>query len=107
MSPPIAVVAPEKVAELFGVLVKRWRSETRFLSSTTDLVMHPDYQRIIGLGPVVIPLILAELAREPDHWFWALRALTGEDPVSPEDRGKIKTMTEAWLRWGRTKGYLE
>lgn len=68
--------------------------------------MHPAYQRIIGLGPAVIPLILADLARQPDHWFWALKALTGEDPVSPGDRGKMAAMSEAWLRWGRANGYI-
>ena len=29
--------------------------------------MHPDYQRIIGLGPQVGLLILADLTRQPDH----------------------------------------
>ncbi len=68
--------------------------------------MHPAYQRIIGLGPAVIPLILADLARQPDHWFWALRALTGEDPVPAEARGRVKAMADAWLQWGRENGYL-
>lgn len=106
MGAPTTSAPPEKVAELFGLLAERWRSETRFLSSTTDLAMHPAYQRIIGLGPAVIPLILADLARQPDHWFWALKALTGEDPVSPGDRGKMAAMSEAWLRWGRANGYI-
>ena len=106
MSPPAVLSPPEKVAEHFRLLAERWRSETRFLSSTTDLAMHPAYQRIIGLGPAVIPLILADLAKEPDHWFWALRALTGEDPVSPNDRGNLAAMSEAWLKWGRENGYL-
>ena len=39
----------------------------------------------------------SELRREPDHWFWALIAITGEDPVAPKDRGKLQEMTDAWL----------
>ena len=27
------------------------------------------------MGPEVIPLILAELVKEPDHLFWALAAI--------------------------------
>jgi hypothetical protein len=63
------------------------------------MAMHPSYQRIIGLGPAALPLIFNELAREPDHWFWALKAITGEDPVPPSARGKLRKMTELWLQW--------
>jgi hypothetical protein len=59
--------------------------------------MHPAYQQIIGLGPAGVPLLLRELEREPDHWFWALRAITGEDPVPEEARGRLREMAAAWL----------
>ena len=75
------------------------------LSSTTAIATHPAYQRIIGLGPQVIPLILAELAKQPDHWFWALQALTGENPVPFADQGRIPAMTAAWLTWGHDNGW--
>lgn len=48
------------------------------------MAMLPSCQRIIGMGPVVVPLILEELRREPDHWFWALEMLTEDDPVPPK-----------------------
>lgn len=67
--------------------------------------MHSAYQQIIGLGPAVVPLLLAELDREPDHWFWALKAITGADPLPPDGRGRVGEMTQAWLRWGREQGY--
>ena len=76
-----------------------------FTSFVTDMVLHPAYQQIIGLGPRAVPLLLCELAREPDHWFWALKAITGEDPVPPCSRGKLGEMTRAWLAWGKTQGY--
>jgi hypothetical protein len=66
--------------------------------------MHPAYQRIIGLGTAAVPLILAELEKDLDQWFWALKAITGEDPVPPESRGKMREMADAWLNWGRKKG---
>jgi hypothetical protein len=62
------------------------------------------YQRIIGLGPAVVPLILRELAAGPGHWFWALTALTGEDPAA-ETRTFAET-TRAWLAWGEERGLL-
>jgi hypothetical protein len=68
--------------------------------------MHPAYQRIIGLGPQVIPLILGELAKQPEQWFWALAALTGEDPVPVADKGRVRAMAGAWLKWGRENGWI-
>ncbi len=89
----------------FSILKAKWEAETALLSSITEIALHPAYQQIIGMGKDAIPLILAELKRKPGHWFWALKAVTGEDPVLPEQRGRIKEMTEAWLLWGRKQGY--
>ena len=89
----------------FSMLKTEWEASTALLSSITEIALHPAYQQIIGMGTVVIPFILAELKRKPGHWFWALKAVTGEDPVLPEQRGRINEMTEAWLRWGRKQGY--
>ncbi|MBI3355838.1 MAG: hypothetical protein HY038_03540 [Nitrospirae bacterium] len=89
----------------FLTLKDRWETETCLLSSASDIAMHPAYQQIIGMGPTAIPLILSEMRKKPDHWFWALRSITGEDPVLPEHKGKIKKMTEDWLRWAKIRGY--
>ncbi len=88
----------------FNILKTEWEDSTALLSSITEIALHPAYQQIIGMGTVVVPFILSELKRKPGHWFWALKAITGEDPVLPEQRGRINEMTEAWLRWGRKQG---
>lgn len=90
----------------FITLKTKWEKETEHLSSITQIAMHPAYQQIIGMGFIAIPLILSELKNKPGHWFWALKSITGEDPVQPKERGKIKQMTEAWLRWGKERGYI-
>ena len=95
-----------RLRERFRTLVATWREECGMLSSTTQKAMHPAYQQLIGMGSDVLPLIFEELDEAPGHWFWALRAITGEDPVLPEDVGDVPQMTEAWLRWGRDRGYL-
>lgn len=94
----------QSVAERFRELVGIWKAGTAPLSSATEMAMHPAYQQIIGLGRDAVPLLLRELQREPDHWFWALKAITGVDPVEPRQRGQIREMTEAWLRWAREQG---
>lgn len=96
----------KETAERFQELLKTWQRETALSSSTTQRAMHPAYQGIIGLGPRVIPLVLEELKRGPCDLFWALKAITGADPVSPEDRGRLDKMAGAWLAWGREKGVV-
>ncbi len=93
-----------EIEETFLELAEQWRRETGLLSSITKMSMHPAYQRIIGMGQPVVPLILRDLDREPDHWFWALQAITGANPVKPEQRGRIEQMAEAWIQWGRENG---
>lgn len=91
------------VAE-FRQLADTWRRETAVLSSLHRIVLNPAYQRIIGLGPAAIPLILDELRNRPGHWFWALHAITDENPVT--SGATFKEAVNAWLNWGRAKGYV-
>ena len=92
------------IAGLFRTLADEWKSDTQFMSSVSEMAMHPCYQRIIGLGPPAIPHILRELEEEPHHWFWALFAITGENPVKENERGKLPKMTAAWIRWAKARG---
>jgi len=100
-----AAVEPD-LERTFHGLADKWRSETGALSSITMKSMHPAYQRIIGMGQQAVPLILRELQRRPDHWFWALTFITGEDPVPPEDAGDVEKMSEAWVHLGKQRGWL-
>ena len=90
----------------FLELKNQWKEETAMLSSITEISMNPAYQQIIGMGQIAIPFILSELKKKPDHWFWALKSITGEDPVLQEQRGRLKEMAGAWLKWGKGKGYI-
>ena len=99
------IATPRQLSDQFDVLKKQWIKETEHLSSPSEIALHPSYQRIIGLGPQVIPLLLQELAKSPNQWFWALKAITGEDPVPIEHRGRIHAMAKAWLAWGAENGW--
>jgi hypothetical protein len=88
-------------------LAATWREERGFSSSLTDIVLSPSYQRVIALGPPVVPYLLAELAARPDHWFWALSAITGANPIPESAAGNLRAMTEAWLHWGDKEGLLD
>ena len=105
MTHPLAT--PTSFADLrarFQRLAADWKQQSRYMSNTAQMAMLKPYQRIIGIGPIAIPLILQELDREPGHWFWALNAITGEDPVTPGST--FNEAVEAWLNWGRDNGYI-
>ena len=57
------------------------------------------------MGNPAVPLLLEELRREPDHWFWALEAITQENPVPEDAAGKVRLMAQAWVEWGAREGY--
>jgi hypothetical protein len=93
----------------FREQVERWKNETGHLSSVLKAIVHPSYLRIIGLarnssGHEIERLLLRELETEPDHWFAALTAITGEDPVRPEH--DFDDAVGAWLSRGRERGIL-
>lgn len=97
------------LGQLFHEEVGRWKNATGHLSSITKAIAHPSYLRVIGLARnstshEIERLLLRELESEPDHWFAALSAVTGEDPVKPEY--DFDEAVEAWLAWGREKGII-
>jgi hypothetical protein len=98
--------APVDLGDEFQRLAAEWKSKARLLSNSAQIAMLRPYQRIIGLGTPALPLILAEMAREPDHWFWALESITGENPVPPAAAGNVPAMTQAWLAWGQERGLV-
>ena len=102
---PITATASPEWRHRFQDLVAAWKQGRGPHSSSARLAEHPAYQQIIAMGPEVVPLLLRELERQPDHWFRALHALTGADPVPDASRGKIQEMAAAWLQWGRAQGY--
>lgn len=95
--------------QFFQEEANRWKQDTRHCSSITKMVAHPSYLRIIGLSGhsterKIERLILRELESDPDYWFAALTAITGEDPVRPDD--DFDAAVNAWLNWGRENGVL-
>jgi hypothetical protein len=103
---PLKTTAPTSLEAEFQSLARQWKEACSLMSSTSGMVSHPAYRAIIELGQPAVPLLLRELEKEPVHWFEALKAITGEDPVSPKDWGNISAMATAWLAWGRQRNLL-
>lgn len=96
----------EQLQNRFHRLCGEWKAQSKYLSNTAQMAMLWPYQQIIGMGLDAVPLILAELGRETDHWFWALEAITGENPALDSPAGDVEAAAQAWLEWGRDKGLI-
>lgn len=95
----------DDLKQRFTKLAAEWKKNRRPAASIVKMADHPAYKEIVSLGKPAVPLLLAELEREPDHWFLALHSLTGASPVPEESRGRLNEMAAAWIRWGKENGF--
>ena len=95
----------EETARRFRELTRAWKAGAQFTSSMTELMMHPAYQQVIGMGPVALPHLIRALRERPDFWFWALQAITGETPLPNPAEHTFQENVDAWLEWGRKHGF--
>jgi hypothetical protein len=99
-------ISESEVRNRFRRLAAEWKERSFLLSNSAQMAMLKPYQQIIGMGLPVVPCILEELQREPDQWFWALEAITGENPVPPEAAGITRLTAQSWIDWGIARGFL-
>lgn len=103
---PRAATVARTLQQRFQEEAEKWDRETTYLSSTPKMILHESYQKIIAMGPNVVPHLLRDLQQNRRSWFWALRHLTDANPVPPEDQGNLDKMIAAWLAWGRREGRI-
>jgi hypothetical protein len=89
----------------FQRLASKWKQETEGMSSISQKMKHPAMKKILSMGEDAIPLILRDLKYKPNWWFLALTILSGVDPVPRGARGLLQETANAWLAWGKEKGY--
>lgn len=90
---------PERSA--FKEHYAQWLSDSLFDSLPNRMTRHDSYRAIVALGERVVPLIAAELRKQPSFLFLALEDITQSDPVPDEVRGNLNATVAAWLSWLR------
>jgi hypothetical protein len=96
----------DNIESEFKSLSAKWREEIGPDSSLSNIISSINYLRVISMGKKVVPFILQELEREPAPWFVALQAITGENPVDQQLAGNFPKIAQAWLQWGRERGFI-
>ncbi|GEM_PF-1024546 len=93
----------EEIARRFRSLADEWYRD-RPRGDLHRMCEHPAYQQVIDLGWDVVPYVIEELNRKPEHWFRALARITGAKNVVPEEsRGKLPEMAAAWVTWWNSR----
>ena len=93
----------QRIKNRFEDLRDQWMENTKYESSATKIVEHPCYQEIIETGESMIPFILREVRTGNNHWFYALRKITG---YTPRNAGKLNfdELRLAWMEWSEEQG---
>lgn len=103
------------VKEKFLYHSRKYARDTRFMSMTD--FNHPSYVALVDIGEAILPLLLKDLASykfgpgrigDFDPWthFTLLRLITKESPVREQDKGKLKPIQDAWVKWGKERGII-
>jgi hypothetical protein len=84
---------------IFQYYYKKWNKETINLSDSDKMHMNRYYIRIIYMGLKVVPHIITQLRKHPDHLYSALTRITGVYPIKPNHAGRINKMAVDWIEW--------
>ncbi len=93
-----------KLDEKLKMMAARWREETAFDSSLSDVYNHPSYKSIMRTGEDGLPFVLRALRERPERWLHALRFMAPENPA--EGIGDFEEARSAWITWGYKRNYL-
>jgi hypothetical protein len=96
---------PLSLKDNFDALARDWYKATRKLSNVEQIVLHPSYQKIIGMGIEALPFIFQELRKTRGHWLWALNMIVGHDRAKSGQN--FRQAVDSWLEWGEKEGYLK
>lgn len=91
----------QQIKKRFDFYNSLWKNETMFSSSISEITNNSAYRYIIGLGQEALPLIIKDFKTNDNHWFYALEALTGQNPIKENHKGIISLMKSDWLEWAQ------
>jgi hypothetical protein len=89
----------DNIALKFQQLSAEVEEDCMFVSSPSQIIIHPSYQKIIGMGKKAVPFLIRKLNDSPTFWFWALQAIVDINPVPKSDKGNIAEMVNRWEKW--------
>jgi hypothetical protein len=93
------------VRKSFYAVLRRWRTETAFLSDPDKVTTHPSFLALVRHADIATSLIIDELRQQPSLLVWVLDdAFSSDRPYGEADVGDIEAMTNAWIAWAERDG---
>lgn len=86
----------------FDRLTADWVEAISHCSSLDQIVSDKNYLKIISYGRDALPFIFADLRSSPKPWFFALRQITGANPIPADSAGNFQVMIASWLKWAES-----
>lgn len=90
-------------------LIAAWFKGTMNMSSPTSAMEHPCAVELLAVGRPAISPLLNELRLRPSIFVCIMLAeIVGADAplIAPEDYGRVRAISQEWIKWGRTRGHL-
>lgn len=85
--------------ESLELAITNWKRRASYYSFCEQKRAVPEFRKIVEFGGAAIPVIAADLNKQPSYLFLALEDITGEDPIYEGIRGDLPAMVGAWLQW--------
>ena len=82
-SPVASASGPADLRQRFRRLVSEWKERSHYLSNTAQMAMLKPYQRIIGMGWPVVPLLLKSCSASRTSGFGRGRRSRGRIQCRP------------------------
>ncbi len=83
----------------FDKLANEWEIGTMHLSSSRQMEEHPAFQKLVDLGPKIIPLAMERFKRNLGvYWCLVLLKLVDNPPDIRVD-GDMVEMRKRWIEW--------
>ena len=82
----------------------RWKRDTMFLSSIDAITKNSNFQKIVGFGDAIAPIILQEIQERPSKLVWALNIIFGRK-ISKNNLSVDEACT-AWVKYGKANNLI-
>jgi len=81
----------------FETYLSEWKKNTQFYSFSNQIIQDVNFQRIVSMGELAVPLILNEIKNEPSTLIWALNIIY-KKKISDKPNMTIEEACKLWVK---------
>lgn len=95
------------IVKYIDAKLSRINYDCSILSNLSKTKEHPEFLKLVEMGPRIIPYIIHVMAHHGAGWthLMLLGELSKENPIKPEHAGLFYAQLADWLNWYLTSKY--